>query len=68
MPSNGIADISLSEPGYSGAFTASSSAPAIASATITDATLTIQAVAAGTATISVKDSANNTATCGVTIQ
>ncbi len=57
----------LTESGYSGTFAAASSDSSVATASITNATLTITAINSGAATITVSDSTNNESTCSVNV-
>ena len=59
--------VSISEPGYFGAFTALSSQPSIASGTVVNALLTILAQRSGTVSIKVSDLNGNANACDVTV-
>lgn len=60
--------MTVNEPGYSGAFNVSNNtAPSVASASLSNAILTITALASGSTTISVSDSVGNTSTCLVNV-
>jgi hypothetical protein len=69
---NGVADVSITEPGYNGTFSVSSNTnSSVASASISNSILTVSALSGGTAghstTISVSDSYGNTSACKVTV-
>lgn len=61
------ATVAIVEPGYFGAFTAQSSAPATAQGSVVNALLTILAERSGSATIKVSDLAGDSNTCSVTV-
>lgn len=62
-----IADILMSEPGYSGTLNAQSSNTSVATASIANNILTVTAQSAGTTTVSVADVVGNTSYCDVTV-
>lgn len=61
------ATIPLSEPNYTGSFTAASSSSAVATASVNGGALTVTAVSAGTAFITITDSANRTQGCNISV-
>ena len=63
-----IADIQITEPGYTGTFTPKSSDTSVATVSIFDNILTITAVASGNATVTVTNAASESSTCPVTVQ
>jgi hypothetical protein len=67
--SSSEAFVPVSEPGYRGAFTVTSTSPAVAAAAYDAATsiLTILAGTPGTTTVAIADSAANARTCAVTV-
>jgi len=59
--------VTVSEAGYTGAFTALSSAPTVATASVTGNTVTVTPVGGGTATITISDANNNSVQVPVSV-
>lgn len=59
--------LGLTETGYSGTFTATTSDSSVATASVTSAKLTITAINSGAATVAVSDANNKTSTCSVNV-
>ncbi len=66
---NQTAGFTLSDPGFPGTYTVSNPTPAVASASVSGANVTITALTAGTTTVTFGDGSGNVLTCpvGVTI-
>jgi hypothetical protein len=65
---NGVADVAISEAGYTGSFSVSSNTtPTVASGSIANSILQVNALAAGSTTITVADNHGNSTPCLVTV-